>query len=116
MQSTTTANRHCADLAELQRWLRGIEFHDEDEDGISEIELFFKIRGESEKMKRIFTELEKNDVIEILESFVAANCMPCEGFDDDWRGIGTWGNAGFNVAWRWDAQRQGIMLSANFRT
>ena len=40
MQSTTTANRHCADLAELQRWLRGIEFHDEDEDGIAEIELF----------------------------------------------------------------------------
>ncbi len=109
-------SRHQDDLDDLKLWLHGIESHDEDEDGIAQIELFFKIRDKDEKMKRIYKELEKDDVIEILSSFAAANFLPSEGFDDDWRGLGIWGNAGFDVDWDWDAQRQGITLSAQFRT
>ena len=116
MGSTITIDRHLADLAELQLWLRGIEFHDEDEDGIAEVELFFKIRDDAKKMKRIFKELTKDDVIGILSAFITTNCSPCENFDDDWRGLGAWGNAGFNIDWSWNDQRQGIILSANFRT
>ena len=116
MESATSTDRHHADLAELQLWLRGIEYHDENEDGIAELQLFFKIRDDAEKMKRIFDELKKDDVIDILSSFVTTNINPCENFDDDWRGLGTWGNSGFNVGWSWNDQHQGITLAANFRT
>ena len=115
-QQVGERSRHQEGLADLRLWLRGIEFHAEDEDGITQIELFFKIRDEGKKMKRIYKELEKNYVIEILSSFVAANCLPSDGFDDDWRGLGEWGDSDFDVDWGWDALRQGITLSAQFRT
>lgn len=117
--------QHEIDIDELVKWLRGIEFHDEDEDGIGEVALFFKIRDEEERMVRIFDELTKDEVISILARFVRDECGPCEGFDDDWRGNklkmenGKWRMAedgDFTVDWAWDDVWEGIRMWASFRT
>ena len=104
------------DLADLVKWTRGIEFHDEDDDGIGEIEMFFKIRDESRRMTRIFNSLTRKDVIAIVSDFVIDHCAPCCEFDDDWNETGLWSHCGFGIWWRWDAIHDGIRMGARFRT
>lgn len=68
----------------LSRWMRGIEVHDEDEDGIATIVVKFKIRGDPEAMRRIFNSMSHDDACLIASACVHNSCIGVEDFEDDW--------------------------------
>lgn len=94
----------------LRCWCRSVCFTDEDEDGIGEITVKFKIRDEEERMQRIFDSMSRNDAKEIAKEYIEKLAEPCEDYDEDFDDP----DSGFGVDFGFEDGF--IVVSASFRT
>lgn len=95
----------------LMSWLRGIEIHDEDEDGVGEFTLRFKIRDEPNTMARIYNAMSHNDACTIAEEYIRLLCPGCESFQEDWSDP----ESGFKLSFELDTDGF-ITIEGNYRT
>ena len=95
----------------LTSWLRGIEIHDEDEDGGGEFTLRFKIRDDPKKMARIYNAMSRDDAFGIAEEYIRLLCPGCEYFEKDWIDQ----DSGFNLSFELDDDGF-ITIKGNYRT
>lgn len=95
----------------LTCWLRGIEVHDEDEDGVGEFVLRFKIRDEPKTMVRIYHSMSHDDACAIAEAYIGNTCDGCESFSDDWNDP----DSDFNLSFELDDEGF-ITIKGNYRT